>query len=140
MPRPFTRVTLQVMGPLLAWLVCFTAVYVVGALACARGFAQVQVAGLHITGLLTTLLVLATAAFTVWKIITARKLLRRAGPEQAFSGFLAVSLGGLVLLGLLLVCLPVLVVRPTCTGQPELEVAASAAAAAGTMPAFPAGL
>ncbi len=140
MQRRFTRVTWLVMAPLLAWLACFTGVYLVGALACARGFAGVRWAGVGITTLLTALLVLAAAAFTAWRIASARRLLRGSPEEQKFSAFLASSLAGLVLLGLVLVWLPVLVVRPPCTGQPALEVAAAARAATGTMPAFPAGL
>ncbi|HWL63045.1 MAG TPA: hypothetical protein VNQ32_09625 [Steroidobacteraceae bacterium] len=136
----FSHITLLIMGPLLAWLACFAAAYALGALACARGFAEVRVAGLGITTVLTVLLVLATAAATVRKILAARRRMQDVGQQERFGAFLAFSLGALVLMGLLLLWLPALVVRPVCTGQPELEVGASGRAAAGTMPAFPAGL
>ena len=42
MLRGFTRVTLVILGSLLAWLACFTAIYVLGALACAQGVVRTQ--------------------------------------------------------------------------------------------------
>lgn len=127
MLRGFTRVTLVIMGPLLAWLACFTAVYVLGALACARGFAGARVAGVGVIGLMTTVLVLATAAFTVWQATSALRHQRSTAHNDKFSGFLALSLGGLVMFGLVLMALPALIVQPPCAAQPVLELPAGGA-------------
>ena len=129
MLRGFTRVTLVIMGSLLAWLACFTAIYVLGALACARGLAATRIAGFGVIGLMTTVLVLATAAFTLWQIAAAARHRRSAAHNDRFSGFLARSLGGLVMLGVVLLSLPATIVRPACAGQPMLDTGAGAASA-----------
>jgi hypothetical protein len=116
----FTRVTLAMTGPLLAWLACFSVIYGFGAVACARGFAQMRLAGVGVIGAVTTAAVLATAAFTVWQIAAAMRQYRSSGHSEKFAGFLVLSLGGLGLLGLILLALPALVIRPVCAGQPEL--------------------
>lgn len=121
MLRGFTRVTRVILGPLLAWLACFTAIYVLGALACARGFAETRIAGAGVIGLLTSVLVMVTAAYTLWQIPSALRHYRSSTQNDSFSGFLALGLGGLVVLGLVLVSLPVLIVRPACASQPMLE-------------------
>lgn len=123
----FTRTSLRIMGSLLAWLAGFTMIYVLGAVACAGGLAQLGVAGIGFIGIATTLVVLAVGAFTVWQVVSATREVRSGAQEQKFGGFLALSLGGLVLFGLLLLLLPALVVRPACTGQPALTIEARSA-------------
>ncbi len=121
MPRAFTPTSFRIMGSLLAWLACFTVIYVLGALACARGLAGLSIAGFGFIGLVTILAVLAVGVFTVWQVRSAFRQVRGGGEDEKFRGFLALSLGGLVLFGLLLLLLPALVVRPACTGQPALS-------------------
>jgi hypothetical protein len=120
MSRGFTQVTFLVMGTLLVWLACFTAIYVLGAVACARDFAQLRIAGLGIPGVVSTLLVLAAAAFTAWRVQCALRQRQRGDQNAKFTQFLALSLGTLVLVGLGLLTLPALLVRPACAGQPAL--------------------
>lgn len=120
MARSFTRATLRLMGSLLVWLASFTVIYVLGAVSCARGDAGLQSAGFGVFGLLTMLIVLAAGAFALWQIVRATRQVRAGAPEGKFGAFLALSLGGLVLFGLLLLLLPSLVVQPSCTGQPAL--------------------
>lgn len=117
----FTRVTFLVMGSLLAWLACFAAIYALGAIMCARGLAQAQLAGIGIIGAASTVLVLATAAFTAWQARRALQQRRQGNQNAKFTQFLALGLATLVLTGLALLALPVLLVRPACVGQPTLD-------------------
>lgn len=114
----FTRVTFLVIGPLLGWLACFTGIYVLGAIACARGLAQLRVAGVGFVGAVTAGLVLVAAALTAWRMASALRQYRSRAHGERFTAFLTLSLGALALLALVLLAMPVLITRPACAGQP----------------------
>lgn len=137
MARSFTRVSFLVMGSLLAWLACFSAIYVLAAVACARDPGDLRSAGAFPAAAAILLLLLATA-FTVWQVRRALRQRRRGDQNAKFTEFLALSLGALALLGLGLLALPALLARPACAGQPALANL-QAIAAAGPQPVTGAG-
>lgn len=120
MARPFTQVAFLVMGSLLAWLACFASIYVLGAIACARDFVHLRLAGLTLPTIASVLLLSTATGFTIWQVRRAQRQRRRGDQNSKFTEFLVLSLGTLAMLGLGMLALPALLVRPACTGQPEL--------------------
>lgn len=120
MARSFPHVALLITGSLLAWLACFAAIYVLGAIACARDFADLRLAGISFPAIASVLLLLLATGFTAWQVRRALRQRRRGDQNSKFTEFLALSLGALALMGLGLLAMPVLLVRPACAGQPTL--------------------
>jgi hypothetical protein len=118
--RSFTRVAFLITASLLVWLACFAAIYVLGAIACVRGFTHVRLAGVALPAATSILLLLAATGFTICQIRQALRQRRRGDQNAKFAGFLALSLGTLALMGLGLLAVPALLLHPACSGQPEL--------------------
>jgi len=109
---PFTQTTFLMMGGLLVWMADFVVVYVFAAVACARGFAGVSWFGVPIVTLVTLLASLVAGVVT-GLIVRRGYLLQRnvATDEQSrFIGFVALASGGIALIALMLLVLPVLMV------------------------------
>lgn len=113
MPRRFTRTVLFITGGLLIWLANFVFVYVFAAVACARGFADVQLAGVRLVVLVVTVSNLLAGAASVALLVIAGKRRRteRGNREAGFIHFLARATGAIALLALLLLALPPLLVE-----------------------------
>jgi hypothetical protein len=106
----FTPTTLFITGSLLVWMANFVVVYVIAALACARGFADMRLAGLPIVPVATTACSVAAAVVTFVLLRRgARELRDRAGSDHSrFLGFVALTTSVLALIALVLVALPAL--------------------------------
>jgi hypothetical protein len=123
MSARFTSVTWLTFGSLLAWLSCFVSIYVLTALACARGWADLRFAGLGIVPATWALLLLVAAGCTGALATLALRRRRRAQGRDSnarFIDFLALSLGLFALFALLWMALPALAAH-SCAGQPVLS-------------------
>lgn len=104
----FTATTLFIVGSLLVWTANFVVVYVIGALACARGFEDVRLLGLPIVSIATIASSLIAAAVTI--VLLRKGLLvwraRGSSEHSRFIGFVALMTSGLALIALVLVALP----------------------------------
>jgi hypothetical protein len=107
---PFTRAFLLMFAGFLIWSVHFLAVYVFAALACARGFAQIEWLGTGVTqwaiGALTLGALAAVAAVLVFPE-------RRDGNGSNFVRWTSLTVGLLSALSIVWQALPAYLV-PTC--------------------------
>jgi hypothetical protein len=117
----FAPIVLYLLGALLAWMGCFVGVYVLAALACARGFAAFALGGLPVVKLFSVVLVLAAATLSAWIVRRAHAALGRekagdgaARDARAFVPFVALGGGVLVLIALLWLALPPLLLSAQC--------------------------
>lgn len=112
MQHRFASTTFLLTGGLLIWMTNFLVVYVVAALACARGFAHLQVAGMNIVPAVTTVTSLAAAAATVALVTIVRKRLRSSGSNDhvTFIAFVATATCFIALVALVMLALPPLLV------------------------------
>jgi hypothetical protein len=110
-PR-FTTIVFLIWGGLLTWAGYFLFVYVFAALACARHFHHVTVAGIGVVTLATFAALPIALAITLWIVQHARRRIREDASRLA--RFLAVSLGSLALLAMVWIALPVLILRRSC--------------------------
>ncbi|MBM0106134.1 hypothetical protein JM946_15475 [Steroidobacter sp. S1-65] len=110
MQHRFTATTFLVSGGLLVWMANFTFVYVFAALACARGFADVDLLGLPVVPLAS--LVATSLAGAVTAMIVRRGLVlhRESDEHTRFIGFVTWAGGALALVALVLLVIPALVV------------------------------
>ncbi len=110
--RRFTPTALIIVGPLLAWIANFVVVYVIGALACARGFAEDRVLGLPLVTIVASGSSLAAAIVTLVLLRKGRSALRdrRASEPARFIGFVTFMTSTVALIALVLVALPPLMV------------------------------
>lgn len=108
----FTPTALFIVGSLLVWMANFVVVYVIGALACARGFADIQILGLPIVSVATAASSLVAAIVTVVLLRKGTIALRdrHASEQSRFIGFVALMTSVLALIALVLVALPPLLV------------------------------
>lgn len=108
----FTPTILFIVGSLLIWLANFVIVYVIGALACARGFADVRILGIPLVSIAATASSLAAAAVTVALLRKGHIALRDryASEHSRFIGFVALMTSALAFIALVLVALPPLMV------------------------------
>jgi hypothetical protein len=109
----FGTTTLSIVGALLAWLGAFVIVYVFAAVACAKGFADVQFWGLPIVPVITTLTCVLTAVLTIVLMQKSRARLRNAaaGAHERFIGFVAFATSAIAIIALVLLVLPPLVMN-----------------------------
>ena len=113
--RRFTLTALQLWGGLLVWAAYFLAVYVVAALACARGFAGVRVAGLDVVTFVSAAgLVVSVAVTAALVIVTRRRALAEPARGARFADRLGWTLGLLALLALAWTAVPHLLLRTGC--------------------------
>ena len=113
-PHPFAKTTLVITGGLLIWLTTFVCVYVFAALACARGFAHLQVAGVRIVPLVTVIATLLAAGATVSLLLVCPRYTRGGSNEHAgFLRFVALASSAIALVGFVWLALPAVLVS-TC--------------------------
>lgn len=110
MQHRFTTTTFLVVGGLLVWMANFVFVYVFAALACARGFADVNLLGLPVVPLASVLATLLAGAVTVAIVRRGRVLYRESDEHTRFIGFVTWAGGALALVALVLLVMPALVV------------------------------
>jgi hypothetical protein len=116
--HPFTSTTLFIAGSMLIWLANFVVVYVIAALACARGFAAVRLLGLPIVPVLTIVSSIAAAVVTLLLLRRGAAALHD-GAQTAharFIGFIVLASSVLALIALVLLALPPLLVS-ACARQ-----------------------
>jgi hypothetical protein len=102
---------------LLIWATDFLFVYIFSALACARSFADITVAGMRIVSFTTTLvsLVALTATVAVMRVALRYAVADSPSKEQsALIRFLALALGALALVAIVWGSLPPLMLRHHC--------------------------
>jgi hypothetical protein len=113
MQHRFASTTFLITGGLLAWIAAFAFAYTFAAVACARGFAHVEVMGLPI-------IPVATIVASLFAAIVNMRLLRQgyrrlkspdADEHTRFIGFVALAGSGLGLIALLLLVLPALLMK-----------------------------
>lgn len=108
MQHRFTSTTFLLTGGLLVWIADFAFVYVFAAVACARGFADVDVLGLPIVPVVTTLASLCAGLATAWLLRRGYRI--RSGPaideSQSFIGFVALATCVIALIALAMLILP----------------------------------
>jgi len=104
----FTPTTLFIAGSLLVWMADFVLVYVFAALACARGFADVEVARLPIVPVVTTACSLAAGVITFVLLRKGFIAMRAdaASEHSRFLGFVTLTTSVLALISLVLIALP----------------------------------
>ena len=113
-PR-FTATTLRLWGGLLVWAGYFLGVYVVAALACERGFADVRVAGVDLVTLVSAGGCIVSLAGTGALIAVTRRGARAQAAQGAgFADRLGWTLGLLGLLAIVWTALPHLLLRTGC--------------------------
>ena len=112
MPQRFTPTVFLLTGSLLIWLTTFVLGYGFAAVACARRFADAQVAGVSLVPLVLGTLHLLAAVATVYLLLLVRQ--RWRGEQQAFLRFVMLACGGVALLALWLLVLPTLLVERSC--------------------------
>lgn len=115
--RRFMPTALFICGGLLIWAANFMAVYVVAAIACAKGFAGSNVAGMPFVAFAGTVLTLAAGAGTVAILRTGMKRLKTNGQLNAsvrFIYFLAAAVGMLALVAILFNALPAWLLANEC--------------------------
>ena len=111
----FTVSMLRLWSGLLVWAAYFLVVYVVAALACARGFAGVLVAGLDVVTLVTVAGLIVAIVATAALVLTTRRRERSQPADGArFADRLGWTLGLLALLAIVWTALPHLLLRTGC--------------------------
>jgi hypothetical protein len=107
----FTSTAFFIWGGLLTWAAYFLFVYVFAAVACARRFAHLSVAGLPVVSLVTGIATVIALGITV---ALTRFATQRLAATSAFARFLALALGALAVICILWVALPSLVLHRSC--------------------------
>lgn len=105
----FTRTALIICGGLLIWAVDFLAVYVIAAIACAKGWVELTVAGMPFVAFVGTILTIAASAATIVILRSASRRLQADGrldQSMRFIYFLAAAIGVLALVAILFNALP----------------------------------
>ena len=113
--HPFTATTVFMCGGLLIWAADFFFVYVIAAIACAKGYASSTVLGVPFVAFVATVVTLLAAAATVLLVRVAVGQLRAQGERGSrFIYFLAASLGGMALLAIFFNVLPAWLLATEC--------------------------
>jgi hypothetical protein len=109
----FASTAFVLTGGLLVWITDFGFVYVFAAVACARGFADADVAGLPLVPTVTTLASLAAGAVTVWLLRRGYRAHQAVAIDEhnRFIAFVTLATCGLALIALLMLILPPLLIR-----------------------------
>lgn len=116
MDRRFTPTTFLIWSGLLIWAADFLLIYVIQAIICAKGYADLSVAGLPAipaTTLLCTLAAMFATAFIT--IRCARRLLDGPSDQRVrFTFFITAAVGALALVAIVWTALPGLLLRTGC--------------------------
>jgi hypothetical protein len=105
----FTPTALFICGGLLIWASDFLAVYVIAAIACAKGWAKMTVAGMPIVAFIGTILTIAACAGSFVMLRVGVRRLQANGQldeSMRFIYFLAAAIGMLALVAILFNALP----------------------------------
>ena len=116
--RRFTATTFLLVGGLLIWMADFLFVYVFAALACARRFAHLQLAGWPIVPVVNTFATLLALGAT---LLLVRVVLRHSDPQSdahaRFLRFVALATSGVAIVALIWLALPSLTVTLCDSGH-----------------------
>jgi hypothetical protein len=113
----FASTTLFIWSSLLIWMADFLFVYVFAALACARGFAHVELSGIGIVPFVTTTSTVLAGLATGGVMWIAAGRVRRedaADPNTQFIRSVTLGASALVLLALVWLALPPLIAEARC--------------------------
>lgn len=113
----FTPTALFICGGILIWAGDFLAVYVIAALACAKGWVELTIAGMPIVAFIGTILTIAACAGTAAILRIGLKRLQANGRLDAsmrFIYFLAAAIGMLALIAILFNALPAWFLAAEC--------------------------
>jgi hypothetical protein len=116
MDRPFGSTVFCLWSGLLIWAADFLSIYVFAALACARGFAHVEVLGLPIVPFATVLATSAALAANAFVLARAWRQARHShsGASAQFIPVLTAALAALGILATAWSALPSLLLRTGC--------------------------
>jgi hypothetical protein len=106
--RPFWITSLHMFAGVIVWAVHFTAIYSFTALACARGFAQMQWLGMGVVTWVIGGATLVAATATLVILVPALRTARRS-----FESWMAAGIAALALIAILWETLPVMML-PVC--------------------------
>lgn len=113
MQHRFTPTTLLITGGLLVWMATFTFLYVLAALACARGFDDVTIVGLPLIPSVSVVTSLLAAAVNVGLVRYGRRSHKQASLDEhsRFIGFVTLATSAIGLVALVMLALPPLLVQ-----------------------------
>lgn len=113
MQHRFTPTFMLLAGGLLVWIAAFTFLYVFAALACARGFADVRVAGLPLIPSVSVVTTVVAAAVNVQLARYGWRSHKQATLDEhsRFIGFVTLATSAIGLVALVMLVLPPLLVQ-----------------------------
>lgn len=113
--HPFTLTTLFMCGGLLIWAADFLLVYVIAAIACAKGYAVDTIAGVPFVAFVATVITLIGIAATVLLLrIAIRKLRAQTQEANRFIYTLTASVAGMATLAMFFNVLPAWLLATEC--------------------------
>jgi hypothetical protein len=119
-PRRFTPTALLLCGGLLVWAADFLLIYTVSAVACAKGYAHLQIAGLPLVSFtcltITALACIASGVLIRIALVRIREG-RGANASAAFIRFMTLSVAGLGLLATLFNVIPAILLWSVSCGR-----------------------
>ena len=113
--HPFTLTTVFICGGLLIWAADFLLVYVIAAVACAKGFAMNTIAGMPFVAFVATIITLVAIVATVLLLrIAIRKLRAQTQEANRFIYTLTASIAGMATLAMFFNVLPAWLLATEC--------------------------
>ncbi len=115
--RRFTPPALFMCGGILIWASNFLAIYVIAAIACAKGWAALTIGGMPFVAFIGTVLTIVAGAGTAFVLRAGLKRLRANGQldeSVRFIYFLAAAIGMLALVAILYNALPAWFLATEC--------------------------
>ncbi len=113
--HPFTLTTLFMCGGLLIWAADFLIVYVIAAIACAKGWVMGTIAGMPFVAFIATVItVIAIAATVLLLRIAIRKLRAQTQEANRFIYTLTASIAGMGTLAMFFNVLPAWLLATEC--------------------------
>lgn len=113
--HPFTLTTLFICGGLLIWAADFVLVYVVAAIACAKGHATDTIAGIPFVAFVATVITIVAIAATLLLLRTAIRRLRAQTQEaNRFIYTLTMSIAGMATLAMFFNVVPAWLLAMEC--------------------------
>lgn len=113
--HPFTLTTVFICGGLLIWAADFLLVYVIAAVACAKGFAMNSIAGMPFVAFVSTVItVVATFSTVLLLRFAIRKLRAQTQEANRFIYTLTASIAGMATLAMFFNVLPAWLLATEC--------------------------
>jgi hypothetical protein len=113
--HPFTATALFVCGGLLIWAADFLVIYVIAAIACARGYATTSIIGIPFVGFIGSVVTLiAVIATAVIVHAAARKWRSHEQGASGFIYFLAATIGAIAIVAMVFNVLPAWLLATEC--------------------------